>query len=93
VNEMPKAPTGAEIDLAARIAEREQFECVDFWRRSRNGNLWREYGEMRLTVFKRAGGFAWVGVDSDDEKRWSEKTFEQEEFAMADLADFLGVGR
>jgi curved DNA-binding protein CbpA len=41
-------------------------------RRSRKGNLWREWGNERTTVFRRQDGrFAWVVSDEDDEPRWS----------------------
>jgi hypothetical protein len=41
-------------------------------RRSQRGNLWREWGDERITVFRRWDGrFAWVINDEDDRPRWS----------------------
>jgi len=91
---MPKAPTHQDLDLANRLAEREEFESLDSWRRSKKNNLCRGWQEMQLTIFKRPDGqFAWCGVDADGEKQFSEQSFDEEAWAVGDLADFLGVGR
>jgi hypothetical protein len=84
---MPKPPAPKnDPELDAALAEREAFE-VGF-KRSRRGNLWRNWEGMTLTVFARDDGrFGWCIVDAEGDKRFSRKAYEDEEWAIGALWD------
>lgn len=51
------------------------------FRRSRKGNLYREYEGVVVTIFGREGSYGWV-INSGDESRFSSGRFGTEEEAM-----------
>ena len=88
---MPKPPTRAEIEFAARLAERTEFESG--FRRSQKGNLWRHFEGMTLTIFGREDErFGWCIVDVEGGKRFSCGSYETEEAVLGSLADELAIG-
>lgn len=55
---------------------------IDGFRRSRKGNLWREYDGETLTVFPSVdGGYVYCRVGPDG-KRYSTRDYETEEEAL-----------
>jgi len=81
---MPQVMTN-RIDEAMRA--RESFAAA--FRRSRRGNLWREYDgdegrRLTLCVFPRSGGFAWSIADREG-VRFSRETFDEEDEAIGGL--------
>jgi hypothetical protein len=89
---MPKPPEHHDYVEVDPLVVRAEFEEPDAWRRSNKGNLWRVWNELTVTIFRhRDGGFAWCIVDAEGEKRFSKKSFEDEEWAMGALADAVGL--
>jgi hypothetical protein len=76
---LPRAPSGGgwhedegEDDEHDSYAAAAYARFRRGLRRSRKGNLWREWRDERVTVFRRQDGrFAWVISDEDDQPRWS----------------------
>lgn len=88
---MPKPPDTRDSSSEAAWAEREEFE--QGFKRSKRGNLWRNWEGMTLTVFARDDGrFGWCIVDAEGDKRFSRGSYESEEDAVGGLAGELGVG-
>jgi hypothetical protein len=70
------------------IADATQAWLDDFisgFRRTRKGSLWREYDDLRLTVYlHRLGGYRWV-LSGPDGRRYSKRAWESEEEALSAL--------
>jgi hypothetical protein len=80
-----------EADQIIKAAECE-FANPENWKRSRKGNLWRTWQGITVTVFRnRFGGYGWCAHDGR-EPQYSRGRFEDEEEAVMDAADELGVG-
>lgn len=63
------------------------------FRRSKKGNLWRQYDGQTLSVFPRSDDtFGWCIASGDDDKQFSSRGYETEEEAIEALATELGVG-
>jgi hypothetical protein len=78
-----------DLDLCAEAWE--VFQCG--FRRSKKGNLWRNFeGDMTLTIFRRRGDdtYGWCVADEQG-PRFSRRGFETEEAALFALAEALGV--
>ncbi len=59
------------------------FQCG--FRRSKRGNLWREYSGLTLTIFKRKDGFYGWCIAAADSPQFSPHSFGSEKEALADL--------
>ncbi len=70
-------------DADERLKAWKQF-AANFQPSSR-GNVWCEYGDMTLSVFKRDGAFHWLIVFSDQCKRYSQRRYDNEEDALFGL--------
>jgi hypothetical protein len=83
----PRDPETERVE--AVLAARRRF--VATLRRSARGNLWREFGGLTVTVFKRGeGSYAWCIAGSDG-KRYSQAPYEDEHEAAMSLASELDV--
>ncbi len=87
---MPKATTH-DPEIEAVLAAHAEF--ADGFRRSRRGNLWRNFQGQTVTIFKRTGDdfYGWC-IAGGDERRFSSGAYETEADAMDALASELGVG-
>jgi hypothetical protein len=67
---------------------KSQFEAG--FRRSRKGNLWRNYRGLTVTIFQRSGDgyYAWSIADGE-EVRYSSSAFETEEETIDALFEEL----
>lgn len=90
---MPKITTTPDPVIVAVLAERAEFENPILWKRSKRGNLWRNWQGMTLTIFKRKGDgyYAWSIADVDG-PRFSSCGYETEHEAIGELESALGVG-
>jgi len=62
------------------------------FRRSKKGNLWREYDGKTLSVFPRSDDtFGWCIASGDDNKQFSSRGYETEEEAIEALGRMLDV--
>lgn len=77
------------VELA--LATRAEFESG--FKRSRKGNLWRNYEGLTLTIFRRRGDdyYGWSIADSDG-VRFSPGGCETEEDALSALSSELAIG-
>jgi hypothetical protein len=74
-----------------QLAAWAEFEEPDAWRRSKKGNVWREWDEKTVTIFRhRNGGFAWC-INDGDESHFSQGSYEDEEQARTALGESLGL--
>jgi hypothetical protein len=75
---MPRIGQPTRIQIEGAFAE-----FASGFRRSRRGNLWREYDAWIVTVFRcQDGGFAWRISACEDDVQFSEETYETEQEAM-----------
>jgi hypothetical protein len=83
---MPKfeRPGPVKTQKAKRLQMWDEFKAG--FRRSKKGNLWRNYEGVTLTVFRRPwdGGFGWSISDSEGPE-FSPGGFEDEEDALEAL--------
>lgn len=75
---MPRPPE-------AYLRQKYQEQFVQGFRRSRKGNLWRDWDGVTCTVFARMGRYVWCVAD-EAEVTYSRERFETEEEALWDLA-------
>jgi hypothetical protein len=68
--------------MPVSISRREAF--AKGFRRSRKGNLWREWQGLTVTVFRRAGGFHWSIADEYG-PRYSPAGYQDQDLALAAL--------
>ena len=89
---MPKIKKQPDPVIKMAMSEWKEFEDPNAWKRSKRGNLWRNWLGMTLTIFKRDDGyFGWCIVDSE-EKQFSPGGFESEEDAMSSAGGAIGIG-
>jgi hypothetical protein len=88
---VPRVPPAFD-PVKYMIAEREKFSDPADWRRSKRGNLWREWDGMTVTIFHRNGRYFWCIADGGEERRFSLGGFEIEDDAMSSVGDAMGVG-
>jgi hypothetical protein len=87
---MPKVDDDFDSDDEAIEAELEAFE--NGFRRSRRGNAWRTFRGKTVSIFRRDDDyFGWSIADSKN-VRYSHEGYEEEEEALAALAEELNVG-
>jgi len=87
-------PDGVVLEGRALLDyyEEERDEFAGGFRRSRKGNFWRQWGNLTVTVFKRADGYyAWSIADGDG-VHYSRSGHEEEGDALESLASALGIG-
>ena len=92
---MPTArkPSDRDRELEAALQARDQFAAG--FKRSKKGNLWRNYEGLTVVIFRRQGDdwFSWSITDTDDEgPRFSPRPFDTEADAMDALCDELLIG-
>lgn len=75
-------------EFQAAMATLNEFKQRAYWNRSRNGNLTREWGTKRVTVFKWKGEYGWsIHYTATDSVSYSEGKYETEQEAL----DALGL--
>lgn len=90
---MPKVDcsTRRDREVAYAIAAWADFENLTTWRRSRKGNLWREWDGLTVSIFYRNRRYHWSIADGE-ETRFSKGMYADEQEAMDALGEVLGVG-
>jgi hypothetical protein len=89
---MPRYQINRDRDREAALAARASFEAG--FRRSRRGNLWRDWENVTLTIYRRkdAFGFGWCIADGE-QPRFSSGRYETEEDALSALgSELLDLG-
>ena len=89
---MPQIPSKRNAALEAMEADWREFEAPHAWKRSRKGNLWRNWRGVTLTIYGRSDGwYGWVIADEDG-PRYSPSGYETEAECMDALGSELEVG-
>lgn len=78
-------------DIEAALDVWRAFEEESQWKRSKRGNLWRDWGSARVSIFERDDGFyGWCIADSG-EPQFSRGGFKSESAAMNAVGEQLGL--
>lgn len=80
-----------ELEAQEQQAERRRFMSRAYWKRSKKGKLWREYGGETYTIFKSGDFWKWTIAGADGEMTWSESEYFAEEIALDELATEIGL--
>jgi hypothetical protein len=88
---MPKIESAHDREVEALLQQRAEFEAG--FRRSRKGNLWRNFEGLTATIFRRQGDdfFGW-SIAGNEGVRFSNSGYESEEDALGALWSELGAG-
>ena len=87
---MPRTNIDPLVEYALEALE--EFREPSAWKRSKKGNLWRNWEGKTVSIFERDGDgyYGWCIADREGQ-RFSRHGAETEEDAMDDLAEALDV--
>lgn len=88
-------PPKAKMLVNEEVTEAEWafYNDAQHWRRSKRGNLWREWYDKRLTLYRRRDGlWGWCYEDAWEGARFSNKGYRSFRDAKLALGDAIGVG-
>ncbi|MHC4400188.1 MAG: hypothetical protein ACYTG0_10955 [Planctomycetota bacterium] len=71
--------------------EMEAFLLEEAWKLSSKGNLWRDWNDSRVSVFKRADGQFAFSIAAKDGVEFSPGGFETADAAIMALGEALGI--
>jgi len=96
---MPQLPTRTSSGrlLSDALAEQAAFTSRANWRTSVNGNRWRKWGNITLTIFRDRQAtrrqWCWSLRHGDGSVEYSRLKFRSYYMALMDLEMILDVGR
>ena len=80
--------TERDRQIETALAARAEFDDPTRWRRSKRGNLWRQWENQTVTVFAREGGWWWCVAD-EEQRRFSRRGYASIAWAKTALAENL----